>query len=145
VLDVSLINSFTPTPGQEFTVLTATSVTNNGLTLGGSAASLFNLLIGPTSIVLQAPFESDFSRDGGVNAADYVTWRKGEGTTYTPTLYTTWRSQFGEPSSPAAASGSSFEESAAVPEPATVLLLAAGLLPLLRIRRRNARVDHCLS
>jgi autotransporter-associated beta strand protein len=145
ILDVSLINSFTPTPGQEFTVLTASSVTNNGLTLGGSAANLFNLLIGPSSVLLQAPFAGDFSRDGDVNAADYVTWRKGEGTTYPSAQYVTWRSDFGQASS-AGASGSALDASAAVPEPATILILTAGLLPLLCGRRlRIARGRHCFS
>ena len=54
ILDVSLINGFTPALGQQFTVLTAGNVTNSGLVLGGSAASEFFMLVGPSSIVLQA-------------------------------------------------------------------------------------------
>ena len=53
-LDVSLINGFTPSGGQQFTILTASSIVNNGFVLGGSAASSFNLLVNSTSVILQA-------------------------------------------------------------------------------------------
>ena len=53
-LDVSLINGFTPTGGQQFTILTAGSIVNNGFVLAGSAASSFNLLVNSTSVILQA-------------------------------------------------------------------------------------------
>src|SRR5262249_15044183 len=38
----------------------------------------------------------DFNYDGTVDAADYVVWRKGLGTTYTQSDYDTWRSHFGQ-------------------------------------------------
>jgi autotransporter-associated beta strand protein len=146
VLDVSLINGFAPTSGQEFTVLTAGTVTNNGFSLGGAAANLFNLLFSPTTIVLQALFDGDYSRDGDVNAADFVTWRKGEGTTYAPGQYVTWRSDFGQAASAAAGSSSAFEAGAAVPEPATILILSIGLVSLLCGRHhRIARDRHYIG
>jgi T5SS/PEP-CTERM-associated repeat protein len=37
----------------------------------------------------------DFNRDGTVDSADYVVWRKGLGTTYTANDFNTWRSNFG--------------------------------------------------
>jgi hypothetical protein len=74
----------------------------------------------------------DFDNNGVVNAGDYVTWRKGLGTTYTQSDYTVWRSHFGLPSGSGAAVGTS----AAVPEPTTAtMLLIAGLLTAC-IRRR---------
>ena len=51
---MSLINGFTPTGGQQFTILTAGSIVNNGFVLAGSAASSFNLLVNSTSVILQA-------------------------------------------------------------------------------------------
>lgn len=36
----------------------------------------------------------DYNQDGTVDAADYVTWRNGLGTTYSPYDYELWRSNF---------------------------------------------------
>ena len=62
------------------------------------------------------PMPGDFNFDGRVNAADYVVWRKLDGT---QTGYQAWRSHFGQPSG----SGSIVTTNAAVPEPTTLLLL----------------------
>jgi autotransporter-associated beta strand protein len=94
-LDVSLINGFSPTPGQMFNVLTAGSVTYNGLSLGGAAGSSFYLMVGPSSLTLQAAgYPGDFNFDGTVDGADYVSWRKGPG--YLPGYYDLWRAHLGE-------------------------------------------------
>jgi hypothetical protein len=66
----------------------------------------------------------DFNQDGIVDAADYVVWRKTgingqQG-------YDDWRSHFGLPAGSGAALPSAEPLSAAVPEPATLLLLVAG-------------------
>jgi hypothetical protein len=47
-------SGFTPAGGQQFTILTASSIVNNGFVLTGSAASSFNLLVNRTSPILQA-------------------------------------------------------------------------------------------
>ncbi|MEX0642716.1 MAG: hypothetical protein WD468_08455 [Pirellulales bacterium] len=60
----------------------------------------------------------DFNRDGSVDAADYVLWRAGLGTSHTPAGYGIWRSNFGTQSS----GGAVF----AVPEPTSLTFL--GLL-----------------
>jgi len=67
----------------------------------------------------------DFTHNGTVDAADYVVWRKGLGTTYTQADFDTWRSHFGQ----SAGSGSSNSTLATVPEPC-IMLLAAGCWPL---------------
>jgi hypothetical protein len=69
----------------------------------------------------------DFNADGTADAADYVVWRNGLGTTYTAAHYNEWRQNFGVTT---AGSSSSF---AAIPEPASLLLglfalAATGLL-----------------
>ena len=141
MLDVSLINGFTPTPGQMFTVLTAGSVTYNGLALGGSAASSFYLLVGPSSVTLQAAgLPGDYNFDGVVDAADYVVWRKGPGICRCTTI-------FGGLISAIRAGVVRCCDESSVPEPTTALLLVCGLLPLLCRRelacatreRENAR------
>jgi hypothetical protein len=62
------------------------------------------------------PLLGDFNGDGVVNAADYVVWRKTDGTT---SGYNAWRTHFGQ----TAGSGSSAVAGATVPEPKTLLLI----------------------
>ncbi len=138
ILDVSLIDGFAPTPGQQFTILSAGSIVNNGLVLGGSAAGSFSLLVSSSSVILQAVagIQGDYNQDGTVNAADYTVWRNNLGSlTSLPNDdtagvgqddYARWKSHFGE----LAGSGSGAGSSAAVPEPATLGLLAAALFAL---------------
>jgi hypothetical protein len=59
---------------------------------------------------------ADYNSDGTVDAADYVVWRKTDGTS---SGYDTWRSHFGL----TVVSGLSAGENAAVPEPTTQLLV----------------------
>jgi hypothetical protein len=58
----------------------------------------------------------DYNTDGTVDAADYVVWRKNEGT---QGGYNSWRAHFGE----TAGSGSGANANATIPEPATLVLL----------------------
>jgi hypothetical protein len=88
----------------------------------------------------------DFNRDGTVDAADYVVWRKAQGTTIqlpndngiggTVGLahYMLWRGGFGNPNG--GAGTSSQVGGTAVPEPAPVLMaiFAVAWLPLVRSR-----------
>jgi hypothetical protein len=116
-LDVSLTNGFMPSGGQQFTILTASSIVNNGFVLAGSAASSFTLLVNSTSVILQAisvGLPGDYNNDGTVDAADYVVWQKTDGT---PQAYDTWRAHFGE------TSGSGSIMNGEVPEPTTLVLL----------------------
>jgi hypothetical protein len=75
-----------------------------------------------------AALPGDFNHDGTVDAADYVDWRKIDGT---QTGYDAWRANFGRALSVGSGSvgyplGASAETlSAAVPEPATRALFAA--------------------
>jgi hypothetical protein len=65
----------------------------------------------------------DFDFSGAVDAADYVMWRKGLNTVFTPGDYDIWRAHFGQP----AGTGAS-ESLASVPEPAAYLLLTIAVL-----------------
>jgi hypothetical protein len=83
--------------------------------------------------VLTAPLQGDFNNDGAVDAADYVVWRKGLGTTYTQSDYNTWRAHFGQ----TAGSGLAVSANAAAPEPSMFVMMtfaAAGWC----LRRRRA-------
>jgi MYXO-CTERM domain-containing protein len=74
------------------------------------------------------PIAGDYNADGLIDAADYVSWRKGLGTLPTETWYQVWRSKFGV--------GSAGGTSSAVPEPAGWLLTMLCLL-LGRCRSRQ--------
>jgi hypothetical protein len=79
----------------------------------------------------------DYNNDGMVDAADFVVWRKNDGTgnlllndpiggTIGPAQYNQWRTHFGLTS----VSGAVVRANASVPEPATLFMLFTGLLAL---------------
>jgi hypothetical protein len=72
----------------------------------------FNVPVGPAG---------DFNGDGKVDAADYVVWRNTDGS---PAGYDAWRSHFGIGSG----AGTASSDAGAVPEPVSMVLLAAGLV-----------------
>jgi hypothetical protein len=78
-----------------------------------------------------AGLSGDFNGDGSVNAADYVVWRNGLGSTHTQADYELWRANFGR----TAASGQSVHS--AVPEPMTVPMALLALLAGLPAGRRS--------
>jgi hypothetical protein len=65
--------------------------------------------------------QGDYNGDGKVDAADYVVWRKTDGT---QNGYNTWRTNFGRTSG----SGASLAGATSVPEPATCSLVGLILL-----------------
>jgi hypothetical protein len=70
-----------------------------------------------------AGLPGDYNNDGAVDAADYVVWRKTDGST---NGYNEWRANFGASFGP----GSGATIPSAVPEPATLvlqLLIAIGI------------------
>jgi hypothetical protein len=73
----------------------------------------------------------DYNSDGFVDAADYVVWRKNDGTQLG---YDTWRMHFGETAGSSA--GANDSANAAVPEPASRLMLILGMLAVF-FRRRS--------
>jgi formylglycine-generating enzyme required for sulfatase activity len=64
----------------------------------------------------------DYNRDGSIDAADYVMWRKNDGT---PTSYQLWRQNFGS------SLGTGSVLRTPVPEPAARLLLSIAAVSLL--------------
>jgi hypothetical protein len=76
----------------------------------------------------------DYNSDGKVDAADYVVWRQDPGAHGGDAGYTTWRTNFDRPAGEAAAIGAA--TSAAVPEPASLMLVAMAM-SLLPVRGRH--------
>jgi hypothetical protein len=71
----------------------------------------------------------DFNGDGRVDAADYVAWRKDPaGHGGNPAGYQMWRQNFGKGTS---GSGTGFDTTSAIPEPASLLLIVLGVASVL--------------
>jgi hypothetical protein len=82
-------------------------------------------------IQAQVVIPGDYNHNGIVDAADYVVWRKGLGTTFTQADYDQWRAHFGQ----TAGGGSGASANAAVPEPSTLALLIVGTLAMISGQR----------
>jgi hypothetical protein len=80
------------------------------------------------------PLPGDYNRNGIVDAADYVVWRKGLGTTFTVADYNVWRLNFGQ----TFGSGAGLDTNNAIPEPATLGLLMLAATGCGFCRRRTA-------
>jgi hypothetical protein len=72
----------------------------------------------PSSVLLTAYVSGDFNKNCIVDAADYAVWRKNSGT---QTAYDAWRANFGK--IVATGSGSAANLTAAIPEPASLVML----------------------
>lgn len=82
----------------------------------------------------------DYNQDGTVDAADYITWRNGLGTTYSPYDYELWRSNFAITISMGSTSTlfdlSNHHTSSNVPEPvAAISVIIAACFSLCHLRR----------
>jgi probable HAF family extracellular repeat protein len=77
----------------------------------------------------------DFNHDGAVDAADYVVWRKTDGT---PPGFNLWRNNFGQ--STGSGGNAAIEPAdSSVPEPAALSLLFAAVIGFSLVRPRNTR------
>jgi hypothetical protein len=129
--------------GNDANVFTSLPLTADAV--GGIAAATTITTLVRTNF---APASADYNKNGIVDAADYVIWRKQDGTSVPPASgadgngdgmvnqadYTFWRSRFGLPFG--AGSGADLSTSA-VPEPASLVIGAAGAMLLVLTRRRR--------
>ena len=126
------------------TLITNRNVPLTGLLADNSAfafdlystnASARDYFASTAALMVTRVLPGDFSRDGMVNAADYVTYRNGFGTLYSQLDYTLWRSNFGQ----TAGSGGSLnaEAVAAIPEPSALAIVIAGILAMLASTAAN--------
>jgi probable HAF family extracellular repeat protein len=78
----------------------------------------------------------DFNHNGVVDAADYVVWRNGLGSTYTQSDYDLWREHFGQAAGSSALLPSTKSPSpTTVPEPSAVSTVVFFLLAVVNRRR----------
>jgi T5SS/PEP-CTERM-associated repeat protein len=150
-LSVSLLNGFTPAVGNSFDLFTAAG----GITgmfsqvdlpslIGGIHRPIWTLIYSNTDVVLElinSPI-GDYNHNGVVDAADYTVWRDSLGKTGIGLAadgdnnhvvdvadYNIWKSNFG------LTAGSGGAASDPVPEPSTLLMLAAGIMTFCPCRR----------
>jgi hypothetical protein len=141
-LTLSLIDGFTPSIGQTFTVLTADDVDGTFDTelLPSVPNVVFDLIYNPTSVVLTAlsALPGDYNGNFVVDAADYTVWRNTLGSTTelvadgdaSGTIdegdYDVWKLHFGE-TVPGTGNGSAGDRSSqlSVPESASAVLMLA--------------------
>lgn len=149
-LDVELVGGFSPALNDMFPIISATGGVSGVFdTLAGELPALngglaWEIVYGTHDVVLsvvEASVNGDYNRDGNVDAADYVVWRKtfGQMGSGLPADgdsddeigsgdYDVWQRDFGASAGSGAAG--------AVPEPAALTLLATCLILL---SRRAAR------
>jgi autotransporter-associated beta strand protein len=139
-LAVSLLEDFTPSIGQTFTVLTADA--RNDFFANESLPTFANLTLDVVydsqSVLLKVVpvLPGDFNADGSVNAADYLVWRKGWAGS-SESDYNDWRTNFGR--SLAGSGGDmNLETFSRVPEPFAGVLVSIAVF-LLSGRRELAR------
>jgi hypothetical protein len=137
-LDVSLINGFSPNVGNTFEVLRADGGIFGAFAttpLPALAAGLdWDVVYSNFAVLLQISatgLPGDYNQNGTVDAADYVVWRKNDGS---QAGYDLWRTNFGR----TAGSGAS-NSSAVVPELVTIALVIAGSLSYWSICGRVSR------
>jgi hypothetical protein len=138
-LTVTTINNFSTTPAADssFEILKATTLSYG---LGFTTVSLptgwtLDTTSVPNSILVSVQGTGDFNGDHVVDAADYVAWRKSDGT---PGGYNALRRNFGN----TVPGSGSVLSSTGIPEPGTMVLFVVGLMtmacPRRALRTRNS-------
>ena len=85
------------------------------------------------AVTLSVLITGDFNHDGFVNSADYVVWRKNNGSVAD---YNAWRANFGVALGSASSLSAGSNSGANVPEPASLILIEMGAA-LVGIGRRS--------
>jgi glucose/arabinose dehydrogenase len=143
-LTVTLINNFTPSIGQSFTILTANHVDGTFTEMLPSVPGLFfDVVYNPQSVVLtvSTAFTADFDEDGDVDSDDLAKWQGDFGVNALSDAdddgdsdgddFLQWQRQLGSSLQATPAAG-------AVPEPGSAALWASAALLSVLARRRNA-------
>jgi hypothetical protein len=126
---VLLSDGFVPSIGQVFTILSAGELSGmfDGIVFPSLDHGGWAVAYTSNSLVLRVTLPGDFNLDGVVDAADYVVWRKNDGT---QAGFDLWRAHFGETGGSGSGATGSESANGTVPEPVTLMILilaAAGV------------------
>lgn len=144
-LDLKLLDGYTPTPGDTFSILTAGSVAGEFDTVLGPAGYNVGVEYSGSTVsveILALTLEGDFNGDGVVDAIDYAVWRDNLGAAEGTLLagngdgsgiidlgdHALWAANYGTTATAPANAG-------AVPEPASLVALLVTLGAALHQRR----------
>jgi hypothetical protein len=134
MLTVLLASGFVPQIGDSFELIEGAAINGTFSSLNLPAidpGEMWQLNYGLNTVVLSLLTAGDSNGDGTVNAADYILWRRNDGT---PAGYNTWRANFGR----TAVTGTLTD--VAAPEPASACTMMIGTLAImLRARLRPKR------
>lgn len=123
-------SSYTPTTGDTFELITFDEGAGEFGALDLPTDHQWVVTYEDDAVLLTVSEPGDFNGDGRVDAADYTVWRDGLGTTYDQGDYDTWANNYGAVLSTPSLSTS-------VPEPTSLLLLAAVALAPIGSRRTS--------
>jgi hypothetical protein len=148
-LNVTLVNGYLPVSGNSFDILDSNTLIGTFSTLqlptleaGLSWDTSQLYTTGVLSVTGSTALPGDFNHDNAVNAADYVVWRKTNGTT---AGFNLWRANFGNMAGSGAALPSAASLSASVPESAALTVLAIGMSLYFSFAPRRVRAQRrCL-
>lgn len=153
-LDVSFVDGYSPGVNSSFTVLTASSITGVFSTFDLPQLSLglvWSVSKTATAYILTVA-AGDYNRNGVVDAADYLVWRRTRNTSVTANTgadgsgngfvddsdYLIWRNNFGNVRGTASGAGSGSLAASGVPEPGSAFLMLCGGLMFGAYRGRRA-------
>jgi hypothetical protein len=145
-LDVDVVDGFTPTPGDQFSLVEAVDIDGQFASVqlpASPADAVWGLTTTTSAVTLELFWSADFNKDRIVDDADLAAWRFDFGALSSTADVDTdgdadgfdflaWQRQLGNASSSAAAS-------AAVPEPATAVLVLMSASYFVGVRRRRHR------
>jgi len=149
LLKLTVLPGFNPAAGETFPLFEGAigSIAGSFATISAPTfnGNTLNVLYNANQVLLQVaqatPLTGDYNGNGKVDAADYVVWRKTNGT---QTGFEAWRSHFGLPSGSGIGSSVDSPSQPVVPEPATMALLpfVAGLCLWQTARNRKVPPTH---
>ena len=123
--------------GIVYATLAPTGDPNESIVVNASAsgATLSNAVLNTNGVLYLVPgtLPGDFSGDGRIDAADYVVWRKNNGSL---SDYSLWRGNFDR--TPGSGSFAASAQSA-VPEPSSLMMLIFAIVPWRLINERRNR------
>ncbi|MEO2048331.1 MAG: hypothetical protein ABGX16_17405 [Pirellulales bacterium] len=140
-LELSVINGFSPLPGDTFEIITAASVVDTFTTVIGTDLvddMFFEVFYFSDAVIIEvnSGLSGDFDNNGQVNGFDFLEWQRGFGSIYDSNDLTDWEANYGNAVALSVTS-------TAVPESSTCWLLVLGMVTRLISHRTAESKLNC--